>query len=464
MDEIAPPRSSKTRKVFEEHNMEHCKDRISNLPDNILLHILSFISTKEAIRTSILSTRWKYLWIFLPIIDLYDGLKNSVLANGRNLELEDSFVMLVSEALFSRDMSCLRKLSLVLSMDVNVFLVKRWIAAAVDHQVEVLFLAHLQRGRDYVLPPSLFTSTSLCTLKLDIHCAIKAPRYVNFSSLQIMHLSKVRFQDDESTRNLFSGCPMLQEVIFFDCDWRNISSITFSIPTLKTFIFHNGNSHSEGTLHCKFMIYAENLESFSWLSFLAVDVILISSRVFKSQLDMFSMDGDDETVSCAFKVLSMIHNVKFLLVSSETLKSLFLAENLNTLPTFTNLTHLRVDSYFAEYAESVGMELIYFLQKLPNLQSLHISVGVSQFALEIVPECIKSSLRAVSILCSAEDEQEIKFLKFLFSNAMALEKVTVFLSEDLLANLGKQEEIRKQLQILRVGLSAVRIGFSLDFL
>ncbi|KEH22128.1 F-box/RNI/FBD-like domain protein [Medicago truncatula] len=45
-------------------------DRISNLPDDILIHILSSFPTKQAFVTSILSKRWKHLWCYVPDVEL----------------------------------------------------------------------------------------------------------------------------------------------------------------------------------------------------------------------------------------------------------------------------------------------------------------------------------------------------------------------------------------------------------
>ncbi|CAL5388083.1 unnamed protein product [Camellia sinensis] len=49
--------------------MEEQVDRISALPDTIILHILSFLLMKLAIHTDILSKRWRDLWKFNPVLD-----------------------------------------------------------------------------------------------------------------------------------------------------------------------------------------------------------------------------------------------------------------------------------------------------------------------------------------------------------------------------------------------------------
>ena len=73
MDVSFPLDKAKKKKFRKKQNANKSGKGINNLPDPILQHILSYLSTKEAVRTSILSKRWKYLWTSIPKIDFNEG-------------------------------------------------------------------------------------------------------------------------------------------------------------------------------------------------------------------------------------------------------------------------------------------------------------------------------------------------------------------------------------------------------
>ncbi|KAH7856556.1 hypothetical protein Vadar_002767 [Vaccinium darrowii] len=56
------------------------EDRISNLSKNLISHILSLLPTKYAVRTGILSTKWKWMWTSISNLD-FDDETNPYFAN-----------------------------------------------------------------------------------------------------------------------------------------------------------------------------------------------------------------------------------------------------------------------------------------------------------------------------------------------------------------------------------------------
>lgn len=48
-------------------------DRISNLSDDLLLNILSSLTSKDVVATMLLSKRWKFLWTLVPKLHFDDS-------------------------------------------------------------------------------------------------------------------------------------------------------------------------------------------------------------------------------------------------------------------------------------------------------------------------------------------------------------------------------------------------------
>ncbi|KAG7566518.1 F-box domain, partial [Arabidopsis suecica] len=51
-------------------------DRISNLPNEIICHIVSFLSAKEAAFALVLSKRWQNLFTIVQKLEFDDSIKN----------------------------------------------------------------------------------------------------------------------------------------------------------------------------------------------------------------------------------------------------------------------------------------------------------------------------------------------------------------------------------------------------
>lgn len=49
-----------------------CEDRISELPDDLIVAILSLIPTKDAVATMFMSKRWLSIWTMVPVLDYKD--------------------------------------------------------------------------------------------------------------------------------------------------------------------------------------------------------------------------------------------------------------------------------------------------------------------------------------------------------------------------------------------------------
>ncbi|VFQ81705.1 unnamed protein product [Cuscuta campestris] len=83
------PRKCLKRKRMSSGEEEE-KDRISELPDDILVHILSYMNCKQAARTSVLSSRWKEMWMHTPTLD-FDVM-------GDYMKLPPDFALIPGEA------------------------------------------------------------------------------------------------------------------------------------------------------------------------------------------------------------------------------------------------------------------------------------------------------------------------------------------------------------------------------
>ncbi|XP_059658872.1 F-box/LRR-repeat protein At3g59200-like [Cornus florida] len=199
--------SKRRREHFEVTN----EDRISNLPTSLIGHILSFLPTKKAVATSVLSTKWKYLWTSITILDFDDGLVHVSTTPRKDLQ----------------------KFRLNCTGIYDVSHVNVWVSTALSRNPRELNLSNIG-----CLPRELYACRSLVVLKL---CGtpyrlldLSIPTLICLRSLKILVIESVVFLDDDSIYRLFSSCHVLEDLSVELCDWRNISVFNISAPNLKS--------------------------------------------------------------------------------------------------------------------------------------------------------------------------------------------------------------------------------------
>lgn len=168
-------------------------DRIGTLPDEILIHILSFVPTKQAFTTSILSKRWIHLWRYVPILDFTET----------NLEDRDS-VIRFEEFIFS----VIRSRHSVGNHSINTFIL--------DIQRHSSRLHALVFGNSNTIAPEfpilILGSTTLVVLKL-ASFDMGADLFLNLitlPSLKTLHLKNINFDQDEHLILILQKCPILE--------------------------------------------------------------------------------------------------------------------------------------------------------------------------------------------------------------------------------------------------------------
>ncbi|KAF3436814.1 hypothetical protein FNV43_RR19567 [Rhamnella rubrinervis] len=100
---------------------------INELPDEILVLILCFVSTKEAIRMSLVSRRWKNLWLKVPKVEFcygHEALK--VIFRPPNFKMYES-VNLVNQVMKLHNTTTLEELTICFPLDSNYsYDINRW--------------------------------------------------------------------------------------------------------------------------------------------------------------------------------------------------------------------------------------------------------------------------------------------------------------------------------------------------
>ncbi|XP_045797037.1 F-box/FBD/LRR-repeat protein At4g26340-like [Trifolium pratense] len=216
-------------------------DIISTLPDAILCHILSFLHTKQSFATTILSKRWKNLYLSLPVLHFKAAITDQT-AYVR-------FINFVYSALLSRDPAFPIKTFYldftfhnheILSPHSPVEIITKWVKFVTQRGVEYIDLyAELEDGAFGFteLPISSLSCNTLVVLNLLCFSLEEAFSPIALPSLKTLHLENVSFPKLRDFMLFLSGCPILEDLFIFNVLFDSEESLT--CDEWKTFCLTN---------------------------------------------------------------------------------------------------------------------------------------------------------------------------------------------------------------------------------
>ncbi|KAF8100917.1 hypothetical protein N665_0214s0076 [Sinapis alba] len=208
------------------------EDRISELPEVLILMILCLLPLKVAIATSLLSKQWKYLWKLMP------KLKFDYLDHKRQLGMFSSNACMT---LLSHMAPVLQSLYFIIHLE-RCNAKDTGILLGVALGLHVYELVLEVRSREvFKFPRILFNVNTLVTLKLRHNVHMDVPSSFCFKTLRNLHLHYVEYKDHNSVINLMAGCPGLKTLTVHRYSHSNVKTFTISVPSLERLSIYNSN-------------------------------------------------------------------------------------------------------------------------------------------------------------------------------------------------------------------------------
>ena len=230
--------------------MEENLDSFSNLPFEILRHIISFLQLKEAVRSSTLSTAWRQVLAPFPV-KLESAIKGLAIDEatkeveeflGRFLSCyscHEQWKLSLDIGEYKKEKDCL------IREDVHLVVLA---TKGVEKELHLNFFQHSLKGTNIPFHLKLQPKSSLNNIQN------YPTQSATFSSLKTLHLRSVNHHVINLVSDLFVGCHLLESLKLEKCvglqelqvemgslqslevvDCPDILSITVSAPNLKSF-------------------------------------------------------------------------------------------------------------------------------------------------------------------------------------------------------------------------------------
>ncbi|XP_045822436.1 F-box/LRR-repeat protein 13-like [Trifolium pratense] len=316
----------------ERHNDDEKEDRLSDLSECVLLHILSFLSAKQAVQTCILSKRWNNLWKLLPTLRL----------SSSNFDTPDGFTQFTTKILSLRDYST------------TLYYLRFSSEDLVNPQLCILNRAvsqNLQRLRISLLYykihilDCIFSCHTLTSLQLYVrhpNATTLFPNSLNLPALTDLSLRRFVFRSGNNGRaEPFSALEKLNSLSIQFCKVLDAENLSISSATLTNLTIQTKQGRNYG----KIELYTPNLYTFAYAG-IPFEKICGSHlcSVKHVNIDAYMRVNNAEPPSNLLSWLKEFTGIKSLKVTLTTLEVLSLVPNLlkDKFHFLCNLKSLRV--------------------------------------------------------------------------------------------------------------------------
>ncbi|XP_015972638.1 F-box/FBD/LRR-repeat protein At1g13570 [Arachis duranensis] len=378
-------------------------DRLSCLPGHVIDQILSHLPLREAVRTSVLSSKWRYKWATLPNL-VFDNQCHSV-ASQDHSDIKNKLLRIIDHVLLLHA-GAINKFKLSHRDLIGVTDIDRWSLHLTRRSVKE-FVLEIWKGQRYKIPSCLFACQSLVHLEL-FNCWLKPPStFQGFKNLKSLDLQHVTLAQDVF-ENLISSCPMLERLTLMNFD--GFANLNIDAPNLQ------------------FFDIGGKFEDISFENTFQLSVVSIGLYL-NFETNQNRLRGSSSNL---LKFFVHLPHVRRLEVQSYFLKYLAIGAVPLKLPRpCIDLSYLSIRMNFNDSKEiSTALCL---LRSSPNLQELEVLARPDEQNVLIHPYCGEDEycscpimqLRHVRIDGVSGTKPELDFISFLLLYSPVLERMTV---------------------------------------
>ncbi|XP_019097378.1 PREDICTED: F-box/FBD/LRR-repeat protein At5g18770-like [Camelina sativa] len=402
------------------------EDRISSLPEELLCLILDSLTLKDVVRTSVLSSRWRYFWLRVPRLELnisdfpnYDTCVSFLdkFHNGSNLS---EFNLNVERH--------------VLGFKDSVF--EPCLSRVLKHKIQRFEVVN-RMYRIQKIPLTLSVCEALVSIRLHM-VRLNDFESLSLPCLKIMHLEHVQFPTNDAVVMLVSCSPVLEELVII-LNWTTddvgdirVYSKSLKILSLTLFGLTSNVPYGEAVVidapRLKYLslngCHCRNCKITNMGASIKVDIDVTFDSTDNLWRHRDIVHNFFNNFSCAVEMT----------IAWGTLWCIQINRDFNPLPKFHDMSRLRVSMP----SEATPKLVPSILESCPNLKYLTMELFPYSIEAEksgpppaVLPRCLVSSLESVDIESPiTRKATELKLVRYFLENSATLKKLALRLDHE----------------------------------